>query len=153
MECKKTLSEFVHMYVYVCMHTQMHMHKFRHKCREARCQSSLSTWRESLLLFTTVHTGGYTPLSAQGSLCLQVQEHWIQRYINAPGFTPVWRIRIQVLTIARQLLYLGAASPGPGRAYFVTEYLCWIQKQLCRFDFYCSPLSSEQTRKGHLIKK
>lgn len=152
--CKKKLSEFVHVYVYVCACT--------HKCtstnsgtrREAKCQSSLSTRRESLL-FTAVHTGRYTPLSAQGSLCLQIQEHWIQSCINAPGFTPVWRIRIQVLTVARQLLYPRSCFPRLQESTFC--HFCVGSRNrfagLFCFDFYRSPLSRGHTRKRHLVTK
>lgn len=147
------------MHVYMCVRT--------HKCTcisigayvekpedNLRGQCSLSTWRESLL-FTTVPTGGYTPLRAQGSLYLQEQEHWIQRCINAHGFTPVWRIRIQVLTIAQQPLYLWSCFSRLRESTFC--HFCVGSRNhfagLFCFDFYHSPLSSEHTRKRHLVTK
>lgn len=69
MEYKQTLSEFVQMYVYwahfshkrTCISIGVYVERPEDNLR---CQASPSTSLESLL-FTAVHTGGYTPLRAK----------------------------------------------------------------------------------------
>lgn len=119
-----------------------------------RCQSSPSTWLESLL-FTTVHTGGYTPL--------RVKDPCVSKY-KSTGYRDV--------STHPSLHQSGGSEPRSPQShnYFTRELLLQALGEhilslgirvgsrnrfagLFCFDFYRSPLSREHTRKGHLVTK
>lgn len=131
------------------------MHTFRHKRREARCQSSLSTWRVSCC--SPLRTQASTHLSVPKDPCVSKYKSTGYRDVSMhpalhqSGGSEFRSSQLHDNCFTRELLLQALGE------HILSLSICVGPRNsfagLFCFDFYCSPLSSEHKRKGHLVTK